>query len=563
LETAVKRNCLTCAAEFEIDDDEKSYLSRFVFQFGEYTSKFPPPVECPDCRLQIRTAHRNEQYMYHGKSAMSGKQMITLYAPTLPWGEAYKVYTQDEWHGDGWDAAEYGREFDFRRPAFEQLQELHKAVPRLGLVTIGNENSPYTTGTGYCKNCHLINCSEHCENCYYGKLLQNCRDCVDCSYTYDSELCYQCFSVHHCYDSRYLAYSYNCTQCLFSENLVGCTNCVFCANLQRQEYCVFNQKVSKDDYAKTVAAFSGSHTQFEQAKARWHKLRQERIHKYSNIVRSENCTGDFITNSKNCRDCYDVNDSEDCRYVCVGVNVKDMYDCSNVYLRQELNYQMLGTIADYHCAFSIYAFHSDNVLYSDHIYHSQNLFGCVGLKRKRFCVLNSEYSEQEYNVLVPRIIEHMKNTGEWGRFFPVSHSPYAYNETLAYDYFPLSKEEVLAKGWNWRDEDNKEPAAAAGSGIPDSIGETPDEILKQVLRCEASGMHYKIIPQELQFYRQHNIPIPRRAPLQRHRDRELLRNKRRVWRRTCAKCSKEIVSSFDSARPETLYCEECFLREVF
>ena len=87
-------------------------------------------------------------------------------------------------------------------------------------------------------------------------------------------------------------------------------------------------------------------------------------------------------------------------------------------------------------------------------HHCQNCFGCVGLKNKSYCIFNKQYSKQEYNELVPKIIEHMKHphpqplshrervAEERGEFFPARYSPYAYNETNAYDYFPLSREEI-------------------------------------------------------------------------------------------------------------------------
>ena len=52
-----------------------------------------------------------------------------------------------------------------------------------------------------------------------------------------------------------------------------------------------------------------------------------------------------------------------------------------------------------------------------------------------------------------KIVDHMKSTGEWGEFFPSSLSPFGYNETVAQEYFPLDKSEVVNRGWNWRDED--------------------------------------------------------------------------------------------------------------
>lgn len=42
-----------------------------------------------------------------------------------------------------------------------------------------------------------------------------------------------------------------------------------------------------------------------------------------------------------------------------------------------------------------------------------------------------------------RIIEHMKQTGEWGRYFHPSLCPYGYNETRAMEWHPLKKDDAL------------------------------------------------------------------------------------------------------------------------
>ena len=33
--------------------------------------------------------------------------------------------------------------------------------------------------------------------------------------------------------------------------------------------------------------------------------------------------------------------------------------------------------------------------------------------------------------------------GEWGEFFPASLSPFGYNETVANEYYPLSRDSVI------------------------------------------------------------------------------------------------------------------------
>jgi len=559
----MERECSQCRRVFAVAPDELEFLPRMAFTLGGRRLEIPPPVECPECRLQIRTAHRNEENLYHRTCDRTGRRIVSLYAPDAPCGGPYTVYGQEHWHADGWDALAYGRSFDFSRSFFEQFSALQKDGPRLALVTIGNENSPFTTGTGYCKNCYLINCSEYCENCYYGKLLQKCCDCIDCAYAYDSTLCCQCFDIHNCYGCTYLSYSRNSADCWFCEDLIGCSNCLFCANLRQKEYHIHNKRVSRTEFAARLADLAGSYAAFESAKRTWHALRTARLHKYANIVSCENCTGDFISGSKNCIDCYDVNDSEDCRWVCVGVNVKDVYDSSNVYLRQELDYQMLGTIDAFHCAFSIYTFHSRDVLYSDHIYHSADLFGCCGLKRKRFCILNRQYSEVEYGLLAARIVDHMQKTGEWGRFFPARCSPFAYKQSLASQYQPLEKSEALARGWYWRDEDRSSYGEARdASGLPDRIEEAACDICTCALRCITSGAPYRIIQPELDLYRRRKLPVPRECPRVRHKAREALRNRRRTWARSCARCQAELQTSFEPGRKEVILCERCYEGEL-
>ncbi len=432
----------------------------------------------------------------------------------------------------------------------------------MSLIQVSNENSPYTTGTGYCKNCYLINSSENCENCYYGKLLQTCRDVIDCSYAYDSELLYECFYVRNCYNCHYLSYSQNCSDCWFSENLKGCKNCFLCTDLTNKEYHILNKPVSKEEYKKKLDMVKGSYEQTMKAKGFLDDIRLKRIHKYANIVNCENSTGDFLTNCKNCVDCYDVNDSEDCCYVQVGVNVKDLFDCSNMYLKPELCYQVLGTIAIYNVLFSIYVFHSHDVMYSEFCYNCEHLFGCSGLRNKKYCILNKQYSKEEYEELVPKIIQHMG--GEWGKYFPMKYSPFGYNETLASEYIALTKEEVKSRDWNWHEE---EQASKNYMGpeitFSDHIRDVDEKITEKILSCEVTGKPYKIIPQELAFYKKVEIPIPRKCADLRYKDRMKLRNERKLHSRNCTNCNKEVKSTYPPDRPERIYCEKCYLKQIY
>lgn len=553
------KTCIQCKSSFEVHADELEFIKNIIFTYGN--KKFTPsePEYCPDCRQQLRVIHRNEQYLYQVKSDLSDKQLISIYNPEIP----HTIYSQEEWNSDQWDPMSYGRDFDFSRPFFDQFHELLIDVPRKNLITLNNENSPYTTGTAYCKNCYLINSSENCEDCYYGKLLQVCKSSIDCSYLYDSELCYECFNVKDSYACFHLSYSQNCSECWFSDNLRNCKNCFLCTNLEGKEYYFMNEPLSKEEYKKRVEEFKGSFRNFQKAREILQTLRINSIHKYSNLVSSENCTGDFIQNSRNCLDSYDLISSQDSRYLTVGVEAKDCYDCSNMYMKPELSYQVMGTISTFNVAYSTYIFHSQNILYSDQIYSCSDLFGCSSLTRKKYCVFNKQYSKEDYEDLVPRIIEHMNKTGEWGQFFPPSLSPHAYNESLASEYYPLTSDEVGKRGWRWYQDGQFHDYKGPQHEFTDNINDASEDIVKKILKCEKSGKFYKIIPQELKFYKNFGIPIPRLCPDERHKERMSLRNPRHLWARNCMQCGKGIQSTYAPDRPEKIYCEECFLKNIY
>ncbi len=154
---------------------------------------------------------------------------------------------------------------------------------------------------------------------------------------------------------------------------------------------------------------------------------------------------------------------------------------------------------------------------------------------------------------------------EWGTFFPCSMSMFGYNETMAHTFFPLTKDECLKRGWQWCAYEAAVDAVKSIQAVqlPDDSNDVPDDILQWAITCEVTGKAFKIIPQELDFYRSQRLPIPRRHPDQRHIDRYVLKNPYQLWSRTCAQCQKPIETSYSPERPETVVCEECYLQAVY
>ena len=128
----------------------------------------------------------------------------------------------------------------------------------------------------------------------------------------------------------------------------------------------------------------------------------------------------------------------------------------------------------------------------------------------------------------------------------------------------MTKKDVTGSGWQWFDESEKRHQYLGPKvALADTIGETTDDICKKILTCEATGKQYKIIPQELEFYRSMGLALPRRCHDCRHSERMQLRNPRKLWTRPCMKCSKEMQTAYQPSRPEIVYCEECYLKEVY
>ena len=208
-------------------------------------------------------------------------------------------------------------------------------------------------------------------------------------------------------------------------------------------------------------------------------------------------------------------------------------------------------------------------------FNSSYLFGCVSLKKHNFCILNKDYgSEEAFNTEKKKLIEHMKKTGEWGEFFPHELSPFAYNESIADSYFPLSKEEVTSRGWLWRDDDTKTKGKETIKleNIPD-ISQINDDILKEVLACKKCQTNYKLLKPELDLYKQLNVQIPHRCPHCRNLDQINKLDPLNLWHRQCmctqpehgheGQCKNEFETTYSPERKELIYCEDCYNKEIY
>jgi len=156
----------------------------------------------------------------------------------------------------------------------------------------------------------------------------------------------------------------------------------------------------------------------------------------------------------------------------------------------------------------------------------------------------------------------MKKTGEYGEFFPPEYSPFGYNETTAFEAYPMTKEEVLAKGLKWKEKDEKEYSPATYE-LPDKVADTPDSVMKETLACSDCGKNYRIIDKELSFHKEFNYPLPRKCPYCRLKYLYQFHRDLKFHDRQCVKCGKDVQISIPEGRREIIYCEECYQKEIY
>jgi hypothetical protein len=521
----------------------------------------PAPTLCPDCRQQRRIAFRNDQNYYKGVCHICKKNLITVYSPD----KNIPVLCNECFWSDRFNPLEYGQDFDFSRPFFEQFAEMKAKAPRLAIYNTQSENAEFTIHSSRNRNCYMGSSLVDCEDVHYSDWAFNCRDCVDMLFCTRMEMCYECVDSQDCARSNHLELCSNVTESFFCFDCRGCQNVAGCVSLRNRKNHILNQPASKEEFKEVAGKLKTNPKFFAEFKQKYEELKLGMPKRDAWTYNTENCSGNYITDSKNTHHSYEVKNIEDGRYAYEAKDVKDGYDVTRIG-GGEFIYEVKGAVDLQFSKFCNLTYQSDNMAYCDNTQASSYCFGCMSGKQNKHCLLNKQYTSDEYRKIVPKLIEHMKKTGEYGEFFPITLSPFGYNETKAQEFYPMKKEEVLKNGWQWCDYEPPAPETAKtipARRLPDNIKDTPDDILNWAIESDGNGKPFKIIQQELKFYRLKGLPIPHFSYKERHQKRVALQNPRKLYGRKCHECQKPIQTTYAPEKPEQVYCEECFLKRVY
>ncbi len=564
----MQNTCQICKQNFEINTDDEVFYEKMGV---------PAPTFCPKCRFVRRMANTNERVLYKRTCDLSGENIISMF----PANTSFPVYKTDDWYGDGWDAYQYGMDYDFSRPFFEQFLELQNKVPRMALVRQGHSiNSEYCHRIDSPKNCYMAFRATRVEDCSYIYTVIDTRDSMDVSFTTKSERCYECVNIENCYQVTFSQESVNCRDASFLYGCHNVSNSVGCVNLRNTQYCIWNEQYTKEEYEEEVKKLElDTYSGVEKMKVAFDEFRKKFPQKATISLKANNYSGNWFTNCQNVQNSYfcinikdgknlfAIFDAEDCQDYFqwgnkaeliyesenCGINVRNLFSCSQCWMG------------------------AHDLAYCDSCPGAGNCFGCVGLKKGEYSILNKKYEKEEYEILVEKIKKHMIDMPyvdargiayKFGEHFPNDLSPFAYNETAAIDFFPITKEEALKNGFKWKDKEKIQyPVSKQFIDLPERISEVSDDILQEIISCgdadkEYSPGAFKITPEELRFYRKMNLPLPRVSYPVRYMKRLQKMPHLALLDRNCSKCEIAVKTSYTEEYAPILYCETCYQNEV-
>jgi hypothetical protein len=581
--------CQNCKNEFTIESDDFSFYEKI---------KVPAPTFCPLCRAERRFVYRNERKLFKAKDFFTQEDIFSLY----PQQSNRKIITHEEWHSDIWSAEDYGFDYDFSKNFFEQFSKLEKEVPVLASRVQKMVNSPYSSNATGLKNCYLCFASSLSENCMYGINNDFSDDCIDNSHINHSQRCYNCFWLQSCYQCYFTIMSVESNNLWFCRDCLGCNDCFGCTNLRKSSYFIFNKQYTKEEYQKQLErmklnTISGIKEAREKTRSFW-LTQPVKCHQG---LKNINSYGSYVTNSKNVRESYIIREGEDikyCQYLYTPVPPnRECFDANNWGCGMELHYEtcMCGDHT-YNIKFSTSCWpNCKNLEYCMNLFSCSDCFACAGLKKKQYCIFNKQYTKDEYFELVEKIKKQMNeipyidkkgNIYKYGEFFPIELSPFGYNNTLAIQHFNMGKEEALNFGYPWIEvEKGKYTITKKIKDLPELITNVEVNIIKEIIECDKCKSPYKIISEELAFYKKENLPIPHLCPECRYEIRTSDRFKIFLYERKCMcngkkdetgiyanntnhfhgenSCTEKFKTGYSSDRPEIVYCEKCYQQEVY
>lgn len=583
--------CVYSWEEFPIFEQEKNILD---------TLWMPLPIISPDMRRLQLYMMRNERTFYKRSCDMTGKSILSIYPPEYP----SKVFHFSEYISDKWSGFDYWKDLDFDWSISQQISDFYRSIPKRSLnIDAENsmENCDYSNYGTSSKDCYMSQVPTFSQNCYYSYTPFQSTYNIDthlnekCEISYESSFCMNSYQIFY---SQYLEDSRDCWWCY---DCIWIQNCIGCVWLHSKQYYILNQELTQREYEYKLKVILSSYKNLKTFQDEFDTFKSNFPKKALHNKLSENVQGNIIRYSKKTLNCFNVVDLQDSLHTQhSGIDSTSLLSCEygglnswNVYHSIWFNHSIESAYISFTSAQRSYYLH-DNTSVDDSML-------CSGLQNQRYCIFNKQYSQEEYAVFSKKVIEMMKQEWIWGNWFLSEMLLFPYNDSKAYEQYPpqkivygsrdtkgarewelnpkgrgtvyvLDPEAYISKAyldfWGdkslnilWRTQDNNidiSPSAKIieADFLPE-IHNIEAHVSDIIIQCKDTGRPFRVIAQELDFYKKYSLPLPRYHPDVRFQKRFQQFPKNTLHLRTCDGCWEQILSVWES---ESVVCESCYAK---
>ncbi|MFC1788101.1 hypothetical protein ACFLZY_02675 [Patescibacteria group bacterium] len=553
--TPGERTCELTGEKWEMTEEEIGWYKKF---------NVPPSGVSPLNRMKYLTEKWPSGQYWYNKHPETGKMIVSGVHPAT----GIKVLPDVEWFDRDFSAIK--KDVDFEVSIIDQLYDLRQKVPSnasrdyeksensISLASFGDINSYFVVG---CKS----------KNTFHSIVGWDTEDSAE---IYNCNAIRKSFQIVHSDKMYQCNFAKECNSCLNSSFLFDCRNCENCfgaTNKRNKKYLWFNEQLSSEEWERRRAEVDlGSRKVVEEYLEKFSQLVKDAVWPENFNEKTEGCIGEYLTNCNDCRYVYFANQSA--RNIFWGAfamqGPQDCAFCAEASGSQEIYYCSAATNS-FLCKFSLWVSRCKELEYSIDCYDCEYCFGCVGLRKKQFCIFNKQYSEEDYWKKVDEIKCVMLDRDEYGKFLPPKFSPTHYVDCGATKYQLADLEFGKAIGANLFDP-NSEGAIGdelAQAQVVHQVTEVPDHVkgmgdwAGKVLFDPVYKRRFSYLSPEIKLYQQLNIAPPREHTTFRTQKMVTSSNSGVFEPAQCDQCKKKLIISLNKTYPNrTIYCKPCYLK---
>jgi len=548
------RICERTEETWYMDEEEISWFKAF---------QVPPSRVSKKMRMWQLSCFFVVYQWWWNKHFDTGEPILTSAHPA----SGIRVLPDKEWFER--DFSEKGREIDLTRPFFDQFRALQLEVPinatrngvppenSITLFSLGDQNS-YFVAASKSKNSLYLNDCDGAENCMLG---------LDGIHVSESYFFAHSARLHHC---LFALQSFDCVNSLF---LFDCRNCEYCfgaTNKRNRKYIWWNEQLSKEEWERRMVQIDlGSYLKFSQIYNQFIEfIHKQAIWPENFTERTTDSTGEYLFNSSS-----SVHTSygrfSHHNYYCYGVwQAKDnAFSCA---VPGERNYLSGPVSQGSNCKFSPVLVRCDECEYCFNCYDCTHCFGCVGLHRKQFCLLNKQYTEDEYWKKIDELKCVMLDRGEYGQALPgeFSFSYFPEGGPVMYLGAELSDWQTIGMQQFSIDADGafgemrlEGKEITPLEDIPDHINEVDVEIWSKKIFIDSQIKRpFTYLKPEIEFCKKYRLPLSRKHFTRQMKELFFLMNTGLFVDTVCTVCKKQItVAQNRTFQDRRIYCHQCYL----